>query len=89
MSRQIAVKIMVTRKTGQFLLAVNRGIGWVQVKILTPILLTLLWILIGITCVIPRLLGVRLIQPFRRGGETHWTEHAPIDMSVRRLKRQG
>ena len=26
---------MVTRKTGRFLLAVNRGIGWVQVKVLT------------------------------------------------------
>lgn len=80
---------MVTRKTGRFLLAVNRGIGWVQVKVLTPLLLGILWILIGLSCVIPRLLGVRLLPAFRRGGETHWTEHAPIDMSVRGLKRQG
>ena len=68
---------------------INRGIAWVQVKILSPVLLTILWILIGITCVIPRLLGVRFLVPFHRGGKSHWLEHAPVDTSLRGLRRQG
>lgn len=68
---------------------INNGIAWVQVKILQPILLSLLWALIGISCILPRLFGVRLLIPFRRGGETHWLDHAPIDTSVRGLRRQG
>jgi hypothetical protein len=73
----------------QRLAAINRGIGWVQVKVLTPVLLGLLWVVIAISCLLPRLLGTQFLQPFRRGGETHWTEHPPVDTSLRGLKRQG
>ncbi len=73
----------------QHLIRINRGIGWLQVKILTPLLLGFLWILLLISSLIPRLLGTQFLIPFRRGGETHWSEHAPVDTSLRGLKRQG
>ena len=68
---------------------INRGIAWVQVKILTPILVPILWIVIGISCVLPRVFGAQLLIPFRRGGETHWLEHDKVDTSMRGMKRQG
>lgn len=77
------------KRMKETLLKINRGIGWVQVKILSPVLLTVLWLLLGLSCALPRLLGTRFLRPFRRGGETHWLEHAPIDVSLRGLKRQG
>ena len=77
------------RPIRNFLSRVNRGIAWVQVKVLTPVLLGLLWALIGITCTIPRLIGVTLVVPYIRGAQTHWLEHEDRGTDERALRRQG
>jgi hypothetical protein len=69
--------------------AFNQRVARVLLAILSPILLTLLWIVLGLSCVIPRLLGTQYLHPFRRGGETHWLEPDPPDMTPRGLRRQG
>ncbi len=67
----------------------NRGVAWVLVRILSPILLTLLWITIGLSALLPRLFGVEFLLPFCPGEESHWAEHDPVDTSLRGLGCQG
>ena len=69
--------------------AFNSRVAWALLKIATPVLLSLLWVVVGLSCAIPRLLGTRFLIPFDRGGETHWLEHDPVDTSMRGLRRQG
>lgn len=73
----------------QFLIRLNNGIAWLQVRILNPLLLSILWVLIGIACVLPRLFGVELLAEPRRRAESHWRKHPRVDTSVRGLRRQG
>ena len=69
--------------------AFNRRVARVLVMILSPLLLTLIWITVGLSCVIPRLLGTPFLIPYRRGGDSPWLEHDPVDTSLRGLGRQG
>ena len=67
----------------------NARVARVLVAVLSPILLGLLWLTVGVACTLPRLLGSRFLIPSRRGSATHWLEHEPVDVSRRGLRRQG
>ena len=73
----------------QSFLRFNRALGRVIVRILTPILLSILWVAIGISCLIPRLIGTEFLKPFTPEDDSHWDEHSPVDSSERGMRRQG
>ena len=55
----------------------NRGVARVLLWVLTPLLLTVLWIGVVVACLLPRLFAAELLPPERaRGGEPlAWTFH--------------
>jgi hypothetical protein len=67
----------------------NRAVARLLLLVLTPLLLTLLWIGVGLACLLPRLFAVDLLPRVRHSAETHWREISPPDTSERGLKRQG
>lgn len=73
----------------QKFLRFNQALARVLVAILTPILLSILWVAIGVSCIIPRLIGTEFLKPFTPEDDSHWDEHSPVDTSLRGMRRQG